>query len=863
MRPYTFSCLCLQLLLLLLVLPLLSNAQGKNFKTGPKPTWLAPYTPDLNKEPHEKDISDGYFMLLYEEQQHAELNSSYYHSIRKIVSEAGIQSGSEISVDYDPSYQQLIFHEVIIRRDGKIINQLNPARFKFLQQEQDLSRFIYSGTFTAYLILEDIRTADQIEYAFSITGRNPIFENKFFNSFYFAPYQPIVNYYKNLIAAPQRKIQFKAFNGAQLPEQKTLNGLNLYEWNIKDIKKLEDSDTQTPSWFNKYPYVQASEYTSWKEVADWARQINKHVPPGEAIKAKVAALKKEAGSNQTIYLQNAMRFVQDNIRYMGIEMGENSHRPNNPEKVLTQRFGDCKDKSLLLCTLLQADNINANMAYVNTYDKGTVTNKLPTPYAFNHAIVYVTLNGKNYWIDPTVSYQRGELDNFHQPAYQMALVITDTTTSLTPAKPLSSGKTIIVERLEYPSRADYPATMEVTTTYTGKFADNSRSDFATSSMKDKEAAFVKYYKSIYGDVSVTDSIQVLDTANTNTIQVLEKYQIENAWTKDSITKGKLTCKVTAQALIGEIAFITDAKRKSPVLLKYPTDLDYTIEVVFPEGWGDLSDALHIKNDYYQFDFTSKVVDRTLYLHYKYKTFQDHVPVDFIPQYVKDVNAIDMQTGQKFFWMQEGTQTPKEGDKGTNWLVVAVALMFTGFFAYLAWKYSHRSVLPVKQPVSSQPIGGWLVLLAIGVTLTPFIQANQVLRMETFSNSLWEQVATRTDLGNTSILQLFLIGEVIINAFLVVYAILLVVLFYKRRDIFPFTLATFYIIQLIVVALDAKLTGYLFKVDPDPNSEILQYMIKLLVMMFVWIPYLLKSERATATFTIPHHSQLEEEHKQLY
>jgi transglutaminase-like putative cysteine protease len=36
---------------------------------------------------------------------------------------------------------------------------------------------------------------------------------------------------------------------------------------------------------------------------------------------------------------------------MGIEMGQYSHKANNPERVFKQRYGDCKDKSLLLVSM--------------------------------------------------------------------------------------------------------------------------------------------------------------------------------------------------------------------------------------------------------------------------------------------------------------------------------------------------------------------------------------------------------------------------------------------------------------------------------------------------------------------------------
>ena len=63
---------------------------------------------------------------------------------------------------------------------------------------------------------------------------------------------------------------------------------------------------------------------------------------------------------------SALHFVQDEVRYMGIEMGVNSHKPHAPDAVFAQRFGDCKDKTYLFCTLLQGMNIPAYPVLVNT-----------------------------------------------------------------------------------------------------------------------------------------------------------------------------------------------------------------------------------------------------------------------------------------------------------------------------------------------------------------------------------------------------------------------------------------------------------------------------------------------------------------
>ena len=107
----------------------------------------------------------------------------------------------------------------------------------------------------------------------------------------------------------------------------------------------------------------------------------------------------------------ALAFVQDEIRYMGIEVGPNSHEPNDPSLVFERRFGDCKDKAYLFCTILQAMNINACEALVHTENMGVIADWLPSPYDFDHVVAHVRLNGKTYWLDPTEVHQGGSIDN--------------------------------------------------------------------------------------------------------------------------------------------------------------------------------------------------------------------------------------------------------------------------------------------------------------------------------------------------------------------------------------------------------------------------------------------------------------------
>jgi hypothetical protein len=125
------------------------------------------------------------------------------------------------------------------------------------------------GVFRRFAILADIRKGDSIEYSYTITGRNPIFDNKFTDDIYLQLNQPYAQIYKALFASPQRKLNFKAFNNAPAAAISNKNGLTCYEWNVLQTKVPPYADNQ-PGWFDNYQHIQVSDYATWQEVTNWA-----------------------------------------------------------------------------------------------------------------------------------------------------------------------------------------------------------------------------------------------------------------------------------------------------------------------------------------------------------------------------------------------------------------------------------------------------------------------------------------------------------------------------------------------------------------------------------------------------------------
>src|SRR6185503_1977563 len=99
-------------------------------------------------------------------------------------------------------------------------------------------------------------------------------------------------------------------------------------------------------------------------------------------------------------------------------------------------------------SILNAMGIEASPALVNTSARSVLDSWQATPFAFDHVIVQTKMNGRTYWLDPTISYQRGGLDKYYDPPYERGLVLHSGTTALEKIpRPVSgAGSVDIVER---------------------------------------------------------------------------------------------------------------------------------------------------------------------------------------------------------------------------------------------------------------------------------------------------------------------------------------------------------------------------------------------------------------------------------
>ena len=126
-------------------------------------------------------------------------------------------------------------------------------------------------------------------------------------------------------------------------------------------------------------------------------------------------------------------------------------------------------RTLLLVVLLRSLGVAADPALVNTSKRRMLDELLPSPFAFDHAIVRAVVGEKPFFIDATDSLQRGPLASREPPPYERALVVSRDTRGLMPIEaPRREAPTYeIDETYTLAPAGGGPVRFDVVTTFRG------------------------------------------------------------------------------------------------------------------------------------------------------------------------------------------------------------------------------------------------------------------------------------------------------------------------------------------------------------------------------------------------------------
>ncbi len=832
----------------LLILFTMALAQGvvahPKVLEGAPPSWVQPLPlpPQESLEPSGQNVQG----MLLDRQVHAESGEGYYHAAYRINTAAGVQSFSHLELPFSPEYQTMTLHAVRLHRAGKVIHKLQLSKVEVLQQEKDLERFQYNGQLTALILLDDVRVGDIVEYSFTRTGRNPVFGERFDELGTVAWGTSLERYRFRLLSTPARALVHRIHAEKEALSHSTRllpEGVREDCWSAGPQKALSYEEG-APGWHLFLPMLQVTDFRSWSDVVAWALPLytEQKVDPAVAAKAASLCAKLNTPQEKTLAL---LDFVQQEIRYMGIELGPGSHAPQAPAVVLERRYGDCKDKTRLLCSMLASQGIPAAPALTHSTLGAVTPDFLPSPYAFDHVITRVTINGLFHWVDPTLSNQKGTLHTRYLPNYQHALAIQAGTTGLNRITPREEAMTrlCIDEQFEIPQVGGVAA-LTVTTSYRGALADSMRSYLQQTPAETVAKNSLNFTLKRFPEATRTAPQTWTDDPSENEVRVTSHYSVPKLWQSE---KGSpvLKAEFYPSSLRDFVTPPEQQVRNSPLSVPYRYEVVQKTRLHLPSAWPITPERQLVEDPAFEGEATVTAKGDTVDLVYRYTTKDDHVTPERMAEYTAKLAEFNNCLGYHFTHNTE--IAARNAHFRLNYPLVGVLIGSLALWGLASWWLNRQNwgLWPVRADASFSALhglGGWLVLVAIGLFLRPVIQVVEIVK------SLIPLLDARTWEANTTAVQCLVSMEVLMQVGILVMGVHLIMLFFQKRRLFPWLFVVQFAFLGVYLVGDGIASVMLLE-EADKNLRGLGVSLgQYAVPAAIWISYMFVSKRAMATFT---------------
>jgi hypothetical protein len=404
--------------------------------------------------------------------------------------------------------------------------------------------------------------------------------------------------------------EFKPSWASKITSEPVSSGSNSWQWTIHDLPGIEP-EPMMPAIGALCARMELTYFApaapavgSWDGVGHWYTTLTEgRRSAGPEITEKVRQL--TAGKTDFDGKLRALStFVQNDVRYVAIEIGIGGFQPHSANDTFHARYGDCKDKATLLSSMLHEAGIQSDYVLIHT-ERGIVDPALPSSI-FNHAIVAVELpkdidakaypsavtakTGKGYIIfDPTDEYTPvGQLSGELQNTY--ALLVTASGGELIHTPWLAPDTNILTRTGHFSLSPEGALTGEIVENRSGDHASRERAQLARVNEQQRSQHLERRLnRSLQGF-----SIQSLDIRQLNLTQLDLVLDYKFVTPQYGQVRGPLM--LVRPRVLGEKGFALERKpRQYPVEFERSSRETDEYEIELPSGYAvdDLPDPVKI------------------------------------------------------------------------------------------------------------------------------------------------------------------------------------------------------------------------------------------------------------------------------
>lgn len=395
----------------------------------PLPTKIAELSERLRKKNGDHLESDfgviylrlisGYFF------EKGKPQKTTYRREMRITDSNGLDDYSTLQFAFDPAFEKLFVNEVTVsNEEGDVVARGVPENYFILDDTNDgladtkkLVHVPVPGLKVGYTLRytvtrEDFANSDEVDFLDRpMSSTNPSTGS--------------IVYF----LADESQLKSRQTGGV---EELSFEGGKAF---FTDRPAIRHYETSQP-WVEEFhPWLTVgSTRTTWeKEVKSYLKRLDPILVKDTESAAEKAREIVGNPESTTEKIEKISDFVSSTLTYQGIEFGPRGQIPDQFSTILKNRYGDCKDHSLMLVKLLREQGIEAHLALVS-FD-APIKEDIPSLDQFDHMIAYI----KDY---PGSPFFDGTSDHFPSgklsPSaflYEKALVLDPENPRLEEIKP--------------------------------------------------------------------------------------------------------------------------------------------------------------------------------------------------------------------------------------------------------------------------------------------------------------------------------------------------------------------------------------------------------------------------------------------
>ncbi len=282
---------------------------------------------------------------------------------KKILTYAGMKNNSELKLSYNPVWDKVAVTDAVVKSPDGSVRKLDSKELNLMDEAWSGSAPRYPAGKILVASLPGVQAGSEIQY--TITREHK--DRPFFGIIgMFRGFDPIVK--KKIVLTYDGKLPIDI---SPVPEgvkesKEVSNGKVRMTWEVENAQAIKSEPSMPPVWsFVPSIFISAGD---WKSYGTASKDVLEKAVANQPAAAAMTVKLTEKLSTDTEKILAIRNFVAESIRPVGPGFDELPVSCVTPaDKVLADRYGNTADHAVLLCSMLRAAGLNAELVLASGF----------------------------------------------------------------------------------------------------------------------------------------------------------------------------------------------------------------------------------------------------------------------------------------------------------------------------------------------------------------------------------------------------------------------------------------------------------------------------------------------------------------